>query len=88
MPRSQLFEVDGLNPPQWISKLSLRYRRSIVAVKKYRVAYRRAALSSSRHAALPSSRRVGWLSHRLSSSFRCTTLSTANVAEWLDRRLK
>ena len=34
MPRAQLFEVDGLNPPQRISKLSLRYHRSIAAVKK------------------------------------------------------
>ena len=34
MPRAQLFEVDGLNPPRRISKLSLRYRRSIAAVKK------------------------------------------------------
>ena len=34
MPRAQLFEVDGLNPPRRISKLSSRYRRSIAAVKK------------------------------------------------------
>jgi len=34
MPQAQLFEVDGLNPPRRISKLSLRYRRSIAAVKK------------------------------------------------------
>ena len=26
MPRSHLFEVDGVNPPRKISKLSLRYR--------------------------------------------------------------
>ena len=34
MPRAQLFEVDGINPPRRISKLSLRYRRSIAALKK------------------------------------------------------
>jgi len=34
MPRAQLFEVDGLNPPRRIYKLSLRYRRSIAALKK------------------------------------------------------
>jgi hypothetical protein len=34
MPRAQLFEVDGINPPQRISKLSSRYRRSIAALKK------------------------------------------------------
>ena len=34
MPWAQLFEVDVLNPPRRISKLSLRYRRSIAAVKK------------------------------------------------------
>ena len=34
MPRAQLFELDGLNPPRRISKLSLRYRRSIAARKK------------------------------------------------------
>jgi hypothetical protein len=35
MSRAQLFEVDGLNPPpQRISKLSLRNRRSIAAKKK------------------------------------------------------
>ena len=34
MPRAQLFELDGLNPPRRISKLSLRYRRSIAAIKK------------------------------------------------------
>jgi len=34
MPRSHLFEVDGINPPRKISKLSLRYRRSIAALRK------------------------------------------------------
>ena len=34
MPRAQLFEVDGINPPRRISKLSSRYRRSIAALKK------------------------------------------------------
>ncbi len=34
MPRSQLFEVDGVNPPRRISKLSSRYRRSVAALKK------------------------------------------------------
>jgi len=34
MPRSHLFEVDGVNPPRKISKLSLRYRRSIAALRK------------------------------------------------------
>jgi hypothetical protein len=34
MSRAQLFEVDGLSLPRRISKLSLRYRRSIAAVKK------------------------------------------------------
>jgi hypothetical protein len=34
MPRAQLFKVDGVNPPRRISKLSLRYRRSIAAVEK------------------------------------------------------
>ena len=34
MPWAQLFELDVLNPPRRISKLSLRYRRSIAAVKK------------------------------------------------------
>jgi len=53
MPRAQLFEVDGHNPPRRISKLFLRYRRSIAALKKDRIAYRHPALSSSRHAALP-----------------------------------
>ena len=85
MPQSQLFEVDGLNPPQWISKLSLRYRRSIAAVKKDRVTYRHTALSFSRHATLRSSRHIGWLSHCLSLSFRCTTLSSSNHAGWLLR---
>jgi hypothetical protein len=33
MPRAQLFEVDGINPPRRISKLSSRYR-SIAALKK------------------------------------------------------
>ena len=34
MPRSHLFEVDGVDPPRKISKLSLRYRRSIAALRK------------------------------------------------------
>ena len=34
MPQSQLFDVDGINPPRRISKLSSRYRRSIAALKK------------------------------------------------------
>ena len=34
MPRSQLFEVDGVNPPRRISKLSSRYRQSVAALKK------------------------------------------------------
>ena len=34
MPRAQLFEVDGINPPRRISKLSSRYRHSIAALKK------------------------------------------------------
>jgi hypothetical protein len=46
MPRSQLFEVDGLNPPRRISKLYLRYRRSIAAVKKNNMPQRLARLSS------------------------------------------
>ena len=33
MPRAQLFEVEGINPPRRVSKLSLRYRRSIAALK-------------------------------------------------------
>ena len=34
MQRSHLLEVDGVNPPRKISKLSLRYRRSIAALRK------------------------------------------------------
>ena len=34
MPRSHLFEVDGINPPRKISKLSLRYRCSIATLRK------------------------------------------------------
>ena len=34
MPRSHLFEVDGINPPRKISKLLLRYRCSIAALRK------------------------------------------------------
>ena len=34
MPRAQLFEVDGINPPRRISKLSSRYCRSIATLKK------------------------------------------------------
>ncbi len=48
MPRAQLFEVDGLNPPQRISKLSSRYRRSIAAVKKDNIPQRVARLPSGR----------------------------------------
>jgi hypothetical protein len=49
MPRAQLFEVDGLNPPpQRISKLSLRYRRSIAAIKKDNMPPRVARLPSGR----------------------------------------
>ncbi len=48
MPRSQLFEVDGLNPPQRISKLSSRYRCSIAAVKKNNMLQRVARLPSGR----------------------------------------
>ena len=33
MPRAQLFEVDGIKPPQRISKLSLRNSHSITALK-------------------------------------------------------
>ncbi len=33
MPRAQLFEVDGIKPPQRISKLSLRISRSIATLK-------------------------------------------------------
>ena len=49
MPRAQLFEVDGLNPPpQRISKLSLRYRRSIAAIEKDNMPPRVARLPSGR----------------------------------------
>jgi hypothetical protein len=48
MPQAQLFEVDGLNPPRRISKLSLRYRRSIAAVKKDNMPPRVARLPSGR----------------------------------------
>jgi hypothetical protein len=48
MPRAQLFEVNGLNPPRRISKLSLRYRRSITAVKKDNMPPRVARLPSGR----------------------------------------
>jgi hypothetical protein len=41
MPRAQLFEVDGINPPRRISKLSLRYRRSIAALKRDNMSPRR-----------------------------------------------
>ena len=34
MPRAQLFEVDDINPPRRISKLSSRYRHSIATLKK------------------------------------------------------
>ena len=43
-----MFEVDGLNPPQRISKLSLRYRRSIAAVKKDNMLPRVTRLPSGR----------------------------------------
>ena len=33
MPRAHLVEVDGINPPQKITKLSLSYRRSIAALR-------------------------------------------------------
>jgi hypothetical protein len=46
MPRAQLFEMDGLNPPQRISKLSLRYCHSIAAVKKDNMPLRVARLPS------------------------------------------
>ena len=45
MPQAQLFEVDGLNPPRRISKLSLN-RRSIAAVKKDNMPPRVARLPS------------------------------------------
>ena len=48
MSRSQLFEVDGLNPPRRISKLSLRYRRSVAAVKKNNMPQRVARPPSGR----------------------------------------
>ena len=34
MPRSQIFEVDGVNPPRRISKLSSRYRQSVASLNK------------------------------------------------------
>ena len=46
MPQAQLFEVDCLNPLQRISKLSLRYRRRIAAVKKDNMPPRVARLPS------------------------------------------
>ncbi len=46
MPRAQLFEMDGLNPPRRISKLSLKYRRSIAVVKKDNMLPRVARLPS------------------------------------------
>ncbi len=48
MPRAQLFEVDGLNPPRRISKLSLSYHRSIAVVEKDNMPPRAASLPSCR----------------------------------------
>ena len=48
MPRAQLLEVVGLNPPRRISKLSLRYRRSIADVKKNNMPPRVARLPDGR----------------------------------------
>ena len=48
MPRSQLFEVVGVNPPRRISKLLLRYRHSIATLKKDNMPPRVTRLPSGR----------------------------------------
>ena len=74
-----------------LSLRSVPPSRPLVALAGCCVASQRATLSSPcvLSCRLSLSCRASWLSHHhLSSSSCCTALLTANVAEWLDRRLK